>query len=206
MFKNKNFILTIILPIIISIFIGIIIIVLNSNSILNTRAVAIIAQEKEQLSNDFTTLQKQKKDLEYTAADLDKKLEDNRILLEEITALNTELDGYNESITSANETIAELDKAIQGKTKYNDSLNNLDSQVSGTTKKYTNIKLNVPSDINAGRYKAEGTGKLYIYTIAGTLEDKQDLSILDSHSYSFNINSGQYIKIEGALSLTEILN
>lgn len=204
MLRNKNFILTVILPVVISIIIGTVVILLNSTSILNTRAATVVLKEKQEMTNSINDLQKRKKELTYTQADLDKKLEDNRILFDEVTTLEAELKGYTEDAEAAKITIAELDKTIAEKTQYNNNLNNITSQSAGTTKKYTNIKLNVPADIPASRYKAEGTGKILIYTIAGTLADKQDLSLLDSHSYSFNISSGQYIKIEGTLSLTSI--
>ncbi len=206
MLKNKKFLLTVILPILLSIIIGTLIIILNNDSILNTRAKAIVSKEIEQMTNELNELQKQKKELNYENADLEKQLEDNYILLEEIKVLTTELDEYIESINAANITISELDKSIAEKTQYNNNLNNLDTHKAGVSKNYSNTRLNVPNDIKSGRYRADGNGKILIYTIAGTLEDKQDLSVLDSHSYTFNISSGQYIKIEGALSLTKLEN
>ncbi len=204
--KNKKFLLSVILPIALSIIIGTMIIILNNESILHTRAKSIVSKEMEQMTDSLDDLQKQKKDLQYQGADLDKKIDDNHILLEEINVLTEELNEYNESISSANTTIAELDKTIADKTQYNNNLNNLDTHTLGVQKNYSNVKLNVPGDIKSGRYKADGTGKLMIYTIAGTIEDKQDLSVLDSHSYTFNVSSGQSIKIEGTLSLTKLEN
>ncbi len=204
--KNKKFLLSVILPIAISIIIGTIIIILNNESILYTSARSIVSKEMELMQQDLNELQKTKKDLQYQSAVLDKKIDDNHILLEEINVLSTELNEYNEGIDSANITIAELDKTIADKTQYNNNLNNLDTQTVGVTKKYTNVKLNIPGDIKPGRYKADGTGKLMIYTIAGTIEDKQDLSVLDSHSYTFNVTSGQYIKIDGTLNITKLEN
>lgn len=206
MLKNKKFLLTVILPIVISIIIGTLIISLNNDYILKTRAKAIVSEEMEQMTNELNELQKQKKELNYENADLEKQLEDNYILLEEIKVLTTELDEYVESINAANITISELDKSIAEKTQYNNNLSSLDTQKIGVSKSYSNVRLNVPSDIKSGRYRADGNGKILIYTIAGTLEDKQDLSLLDSHSYTFNISSGQYIKIEGTLSLTKLEN
>lgn len=204
MLKNKNFLLTVILPVIISLIIGILIIVLNNQSVLNTRALTQVLGEKNAMNSDISSLSKEKKELLYTQADYKKQIEDNRLLFEEIQALTTELNSYTESINSAKSTIAELDKTITDKKKYNESLNSLSKETQSGTKSYKNIKLNIPQDIAAGRYKAQGTGTILIYTIAGTLEEKQNLSVLDSHSYTFNITSGQSIKIEGTVSLTRI--
>ena len=205
MLRNKNFLLTVILPIIISLFIGILIIILNSQSIINTKATTQVMSEKNEMNSNISSLSAEKKKLQYTAADYDKQIEDNRILFEEIQALTTELDTYTESVNSANLTITELDKTIAEKKSYNESLDSISTPTQSGTKSYKNTKLNIPQDLTAGRYKAEGSGTILIYTIAGTLEEKQNLSVLDSHTYTFNISSGQSIKIEGTVSLTKII-
>ena len=204
MLKNKKFILTAILPVIISIILGIAIISVNSTMIINMRANATITREKEQMQKDIKDFEDQKISLNRTAADLDKKIENDIILLGEIQALNTELENYNNDIANAKTTISQLDINIQEKTKYNENLDRLNNTPTTSEKTYTNVKLNVPKDITSGRYTATGTGKLFIYTIANTLQEKQDLSLLDSHSYSFNVTSGQYIKIEGTITLINI--
>ncbi len=204
MLKNKNFILTVILPIVISIIIASVLIILNSQGILNTKATNTVKREMEQMSDDISRLEDEKESLTYTASQYDKDINDNQILVEEISALQEEYNTYNGEVESANKTLAELDKIIADKTSYNNSLNNISSQVAGQPVSYTDVKLNVPSDIQAGRYKAEGSGKLYIYTIAGTIEDSQNLALLDTKSYLFDIHSGQYIKIEGTLTLANI--
>ena len=204
MLKNKNFIFTVIIPVFISIIVGIAIVVLNSSSILKTQASAVVASEKKQFKAEMTELKKEKKELNSEAGEYDKTLEENRLLLEEINSLTAELNDYTTSIESAKETIASLDNSIAEKTAYNESLSSLSGNEAGSTKSYTNKKLNVPSDLKAGRYKAEGTGTVMIYTIAGTLQDRQNLSLVDTHSYTFVVTSGQSLKIEGTISLTEI--
>ena len=206
MLKNKNFLLTVILPIPISICIGIVIILLNSHSLLNTRATAAVMSEKKTFNAEIGNMKKEKEDLQYKAAEYDKTIEDNRILLDEINTLTDTLNEYTTSIENAQATIASLDTAITEKTAYNESLNGVTADTPGTSKSYSDTKLSSPADISAGRYKAEGNGTILIYSIAGTLEDKQDLSVIDSHSYTFNLTSGQAIKIEGTVSIAEIIN
>lgn len=201
---NKKFLLTIVLPLSISIVLGILIVVLNSTSVLNTRVSATIAVEKNTMSDEIDTLVDKIKDLEYAAADYDKALEENKMQVDEIQSLTAELESYIANIENAKTTITELDTSIENKTKYNNSLKGIKEPTSGTTTTYKNEKLNVPSNLPAGRYKAQGTGTIMIYSIAGTLEDKQDLSLLDTHSYTFNVSSGQSVKIEGTLSLTNV--
>lgn len=204
MLKNRNFLLTVILPIFISIAVGTVIIILNSTSLLKTRAAATIAGEMKQFTSEMSALKSEKKTLKKEAAKYDNELEANNIMLEEINSLTAELTDYTTAVEHAKETIESLDLTINDKTAYNESLASVSPDVAGGTKSYSNDKLNIPSDLKAGRYKAEGTGTIMIYTIAGTLQDKQNLSVIDTHSYTFDILSGQSLKIEGTVSLTEI--
>lgn len=204
MFKNKNFLLTVILPIFVSIIIGIVIVVLNSNALLKTQATAVVSGEKSKFTLEMSKLKSEKKELSQTAAKYDKMLEENQLLLEEINSMTAELNDYTAAIEKAKETITSLDTSISEKTSYNESLSSLSADTDGSSKSYKDTKLNIPTDLKAGRYRADGEGKLMIYTIAGTLRDKQDLSLLDTHSYTFDISSGESVKIEGSLSLTEI--
>ncbi|MEE0409734.1 MAG: hypothetical protein UD759_03035 [Clostridia bacterium] len=205
MIRNKNFLLTVILPIFISIIAGIVIIVLNSKSILLTRATASVEAEKRAMTHEMSELNSEKDELTAISAEYDKTLEENKFLLGEVTRLTEDLANCITEIENAGLIIKELDTAIETKTAFNNSLEGVTASKPGDTLKFTNKKLNIPTDLKAGRYKAEGTGTLMIYTIAGTLQDKKNLSLTDTNTYTFDIASGQSLKIEGTLSITQIL-
>ena len=205
MIRNKNFLLTVILPIFISIIAGIVIIVLNSKSILLTRATASVEAEKRAMTHEMSELNSEKDELTAISAEYDKTLEENKFLLSEVTRLTEDLANCITEIENAGLIIKELDTAIDTKTAFNNSLEGVTASKPGDTLKFTNKKLNIPTDLKAGRYKAEGTGTLMIYTIAGTLQDKKNLSLTDTNTYTFDIASGQSLKIEGTLSITQIL-
>ena len=205
MIRNKNFLLTVILPIFISILAGIVIIILNSKSVLLTRATASVEAEKRTMTREMSELKSEKDDLTAISAGYDKTLEENKILVSEVTRLTEDLANCISEIENAGLTIKELDSAIETKTAFNNSLDGIVASKPGDTVKFTNKKLNIPTDLKAGRYKAEGAGTLMIYTIAGTLQDKKDLSLTDTNTYTFDISSGQSLKIEGTLSITQIL-
>ena len=205
MIRNKNFLLTVILPIFISILAGIVIIILNSKSVLLTRATASVEAEKRTITREMSELKSEKDDLTAISAGYDKTLEENKILVSEVTRLTEDLANCISEIENAGLTIKELDSAIETKTAFNNSLDGIVASKPGDTLKFTNKKLNIPTDLKAGRYKAEGAGTLMIYTIAGTLQDKKDLSLTDTNTYTFDISSGQSLKIEGTLSITQIL-
>lgn len=201
MLKNKNFLLTVILPIFVSLIIGVIIIILNSQSILQTRAKSEIASEKKNMSDNIAKMKDEKQSLTYTAAEYDTILEENRLLVDEVTALTDELADYNTRIEAAKETVADLDSQISEKTTYKDNLQSLPTSQTGTKKTYTDKTLTVPLDISEGRYTAEGSGTLMIYT-GSKLEDKAQNTV----SYTFDVKSGQTLKIVGTLTLTKIIN
>ena len=205
MIRNKNFLLTVILPIFISIIAGIVIIVLNSKSILLTRATASVEAEKRAMTHEMSELNSEKDELTAISAEYDKTLEENKFLLGEVTRLTEDLANCITEIENAGLIIKELDTAIETKTAFNNSLEGVTASKPGDTLKFTNKKLNIPTDLKAGRYKAEGTGTLMIYTITGTLQDKKNLSLTDTNTYTFDIASGQSLKIEGTLSITQIL-
>ena len=205
MIRNKNFLLTVILPIFISIIAGIVIIVLNSKSILLTRATASVEAEKRAMTHEMSELNSEKDELTAISAEYDKTLEENKFLLGEVTRLTEDLANCITEIENAGLIIKEIDTAIETKTAFNNSLEGVTASKPGDTLKFTNKKLNIPTDLKAGRYKAEGTGTLMIYTIAGTLQDKKNLSLTDTNTYTFDIASGQSLKIEGTLSITQIL-
>ena len=144
MIKNRNFLLTVILPIFISIIAGIVIIVLNSQSILNTRATATVENEKKIMNSEMAELNSEKEDLKYKVAEHNKTLEENRLLVEEVTALTEELATYNTNIETAKTTIKELDVSIESKTAYYNSLSSMSGTDTGTTVSYTDKKLNIP--------------------------------------------------------------
>lgn len=205
MLKSKNFVLTVILPLFLSLIAGTVIVILNNTSILHTRATATVESEKIKMNNEITALKKEKESLTYAAAEYNKQIEDNEAILKEISELTTELDELNSKLETLPEEIEALQTEIESKSDYNEGLSSITPTQPGTAQAYTDKTLNIPSDLKSGRYTAEGTGTLFIYTIAGTLQDKKDLSLLDTHTYTFDITSGQSIKIEGTLSLIEIV-
>ncbi len=203
--QNKKFILTTVLPVALSIVIGILIIVINNNFILKSKAHAIVATEKKDFSNKIKSLKSEEKELLQTSAEYDLTLTQNTLLVEEVETLKHTLDGYVADIEAANSTIAELDTSITDKQAYYDSLSGLQSETEGDVITLKTGDYKCPSGIKAGRYTAEGNSKIYFYTIANTLKDKVDLSVIDTHSYSFDIASGESIKVDGNVTLKKIV-
>lgn len=202
--SKKRFILTVVLPVCISLLIGILIIVLNNNFILNSRAIAIVASEKSNFNSQISELKKERDKLEGEIADYDKTLADNSLLTEEVEALKSELEHYVSDVDAAKARSEKLKVQITEKKTYLDSLSKIESETEGDSLKLSDGEYKCPSELPSGRYKAEGTGKLYRYSISNSLTLKEDLSTIDTHSYTFDLEAGETIKIEGTLTLTEL--
>lgn len=202
--KNKKFLLTSALPVALSLLIGIPIITVTNDFILKSKASSIVAAEKKDYSSEIKSLESEKKALEAKSEEYDTALKENTAHLEEIEALKSSLEAYTSDLQKATETIAGLDKSIADKQAYLGSLSDLQTAAETETVKLKSGDYKCPSDLKEGRYTAEGSGKLYFYTIANTLKDIVDLSVTDSHSYTFDIVSGESIKAESEITLTRL--
>lgn len=203
--KNKKFLLTTVLPITLSLIAGILILTVNTEFTINMKARSIVSAEKKKFADDIDTLKSKKDDLTKQAAGYDETLLHNEQLYNEIEALGTTLNDYVTDIASAKDTIAELDIIIADKEAYCSSMTELQQETEGEIISLKSGDYKCPSQLKAGRYTAEGKGKIYLYSIANTLKEEAiDLATIDTHSYTFNISSGESIKIDGNVTLKKI--
>ncbi len=201
---KKHFIITVAVPILISIIIGIVLIILNSSFILKSRASAVVRKETDKMKSEITQMQKDKELLVKQETDSSAEYEKNLRLIDEVETLNSELTHYDELITAASSKNSELDKQIADKRAYIENSNNAATETDGKTTVLKPGDYKVPSDIAAGRYRAEGSGMLYIYTISNSLRSRTDLSTTDSHTYTFDVASGESITTEGEVTITKL--
>lgn len=201
--SRTHFILTFIVPICLSVIAGILVVALNSRSILHTRAASIVEYEKSEMRDKISELKDEKKELEQKEAEYTKEISKNELLRSEIDALKENIKGYDSDIARASEKNAELDKALNEKQAYLEGLS--DIAPVGPGGKYTlkDDDYKCPSDIPAGKYIAKGSGKLYLKDISNRRKDKADLSTIESNTYTFEIASGESLTVEGSVELTE---
>ena len=200
---KTRFILTVIVPICLSVVAGIAVVILNSKSILHTRAAAIVEYEKSEMKDKIHDLKDEKKQLERKEAEYNKLIKQNELLRSEIEALKKSIEDYDSDIERATEKDAELDKEIEQKQDYLDGLSEISPDTPGGKYKLRDGDYKCPSDIPAGKYLAKGTGKLYIKDIANRRKDKADLATIESNSYTFEIAAGESLTAEGEIEITE---
>ena len=196
--KTKTrFILTVVVPICLSVMTAIVVVILNSKSILHTRAEAIVEYEKKEIDDNIRDLKNEKKQLERKEAECDKLIKKNELLQSEIDALKKSIEDYDADIARAVKKDTELDKTIEQKQAYLEGLSGISPDTAGGTYKLSDGDYKCPADIPAGKYLAKGTGKLYIKDIANRRKDKADLSTIESNTYTFEIVAGESLTAEG---------
>ncbi len=202
--RNKKFYLTTVLPILLSVVAAVVIVLLNSSSILHTRAATRVANEKGAMRAGISDMKNEQKELRREEAEYDKVIEDNQKLIGEVESLRQELESYNTDINRGAEKNSGLDASLADKQTYLDSLNDIQPETEGGTRKLKEGTYKSPADLPAGKYRAEGSGKLYLKDISNRQKDKADLATTDTHSYVFEIAEGESIKTEGDITLTAL--
>ena len=202
--KRLQFYLTIVLPILLSFIAGIMILILNSNSILNTRAVTRVNSEKYRMQSEINEARAASNPLKREEAEYDKLIEDNRTLVDEIEHLKDELEQYKSDIERVTASNYELAASFEEKKSYLEGLSGVNNYVDGGKYKLSSKTYKCPADIPAGRYKAVGKGKLHLISISNKAKDSKDLATTESNTYVFDIASGESIRVEGSIELTEM--
>ncbi|MGN1115926.1 MAG: hypothetical protein ACI4TH_05115 [Candidatus Ornithomonoglobus sp.] len=195
--SRRKFILTVAVPVILSMIIGAVIIIFSNKFIMPSKARAAAAAEKSNLVTEAAELQKQKEALEKQIADYDTKLSDQEGLITEMKKRQETLADYESELEETDAKIAEIDKLIEEKNNILNSLSDIAKETEGKATELKEGEYKCPSDIDAGRYLIEGDAKIYLYSIANTLSKKEDLSTLDTHSFKLEITSGETLKVEG---------
>ncbi|MGN0181826.1 MAG: hypothetical protein ACI4DP_05365 [Candidatus Ornithomonoglobus sp.] len=195
--NRKKFILTIVMPVVISMLIGAIIIIFSNSFIIPPKARAVAGAEKSRLNTEMAALQKQKEAMENDIATYNNDIANKENLLAEIQERQSTLEDYKSELEETKAKIAEIDKQIEEKNNILNTLSDIKEETEGEAKVLEKGEYKCPADIAAGRYIIEGDAKIYLYSIANTLSKKEDLSTLDTHSFKFEITSGESLKIEG---------
>ena len=201
--RKKVFYLTIALPVFLALIAGIVIVVLNSKSILHTRAEARVYEERNAMNSEMNSMREEQKILKRDEAKYDKIIDDNRSIINNVDALKSQIAQYDTDLENANARNAELDNSILENQAYLDSLNSIRETSDGEELVFKDCDAKSPDKIPPGKYRAEGSGILILKNIANMQKDRIDLSTIDTHSYVFEIASGESIKVKGEIKLVE---
>lgn len=162
-------------------------------------------------TNELDTLLKENKELEAkrnelknsvteTEQDIESK---NEISIEE-QEYETQLERLQQELDAANRTLTELDTSIQKKKEYIEQSGNIKSPTRGRSVTASSKTLDCPDDIAKGRYIAEGSGNLLVYNSSNKLRISENLSTIDTNSFTFDIDEGESVKVTETVTFTTL--
>ncbi len=202
MHNNKSFYITMI-PIIISVIIGVLLLVFHNSFGTDSKAALAVAKERSEMSSSISDLNAEKEDLNAQISEYETTINNNSEILSEIEGLQAELENSDQNLESAKARTEELQKELDEKQAYADSIDSVETTKDGDTKQLKAGEYECPDDIKAGRYRAEGSGNIVIKK-TGT-DISRDLDTIDTNSYEFELESGDSLTIDGEITLTELI-
>ena len=203
--NRKKFILTVVMPVCISIIMGAMIIIFSNSFIIPPKARAVANAQKSGLNAEISELRRQTDNLQNDIKAFDDDISNREELLNEIQSRQSILEDYKSEVEEAKAKLAEIDKQIEEKNNILNTMSDITEETEGEAKELDEGEYKCPSDIDPGRYVIEGSAKIYLYSIANTLSKKEDLSTLDTHSFKLEITSGESLKIEGGKAAIKAL-
>lgn len=204
--RDKKTLAVVLIPLVIAIAISAAIILCHNSFGNETRCLALIKSEKNEMKNSIDRLISERKQLLADNEKYDVIINENGLKTSEIDSLTKEYENYRKKIEELKNTDNDLLNQINTKKMYIDQLEKIVNPVTGEKRTLSAGEYKCPSQLPAGRYMLEGTGYFYIYSIANTAILKEDLSTIDTHSFVFDVREGETLKIDNECSITSVEN
>lgn len=160
--------------------------------------------ELSALETENYKLEKKRSELKDSVSETESDIEaKNEIGLEAEEYIN-KLEATRQEVEAANQTLSNLETSIEKKQEYLKQADSIKPPVEGNILSVMSETLDCPSDISPGRYIAEGSGNLLIYNSSNKLRISENLTNIDTNSFTFDIESGESIKVTDSVTFTEL--
>lgn len=160
--------------------------------------------ELSTLNADNYKLEKKRSDLKDSVSEIETDIENKNEIGFEAQEYSNQLEAIKQELETSNETFTELNDSIEKKQEYIEKADSIKTLVEGDTFSITSETLDCSADISAGRYIARGSGNLLIYNSSDKLRISENLSTIDTNSFTFDITSGESVKVTETVTLTEL--
>lgn len=160
--------------------------------------------ELELLLKENEELDKKKDELKNSISETEQSLESKNEIGAEAAEYESQLETLRQRLESANKTLAELETSIEKKKEYIDQADSIKKVSKGRSFTSSNKKLECPEDIAAGRYIAEGRGNFLLYNSSNMLRISENLSTIDTNSFTFDIDEGESVKVTESVTFTSL--
>lgn len=167
-------------------------------------AKAEFKKELETMLEENKQLEKKKTELKNALAQTEQSIESKNEISAEAEEYETQLERLKEELNEVNRTLTELDESIQKKKEYIEQADNIKNPTKGRSFSASDKTLNCTEDIAAGRYIAEGRGNLLIYNSSNKLRISENLSAIDTNSFTFDIAEGESVRVTESVTFTTL--
>lgn len=174
-----------------------------------THSFAVSGEARAQFKSGLNSLISQNAELEQKKDDLKSEIEKNEQIIESKNEISAEADEYlnqldtlKADVDAANRELIELDESIKKKQEYIDRSGSIKKPTKGRSVSLSGRTLNCPDDIAAGRYIASGKGNLLIYNSSKKLRISENLSTIETNSFTFDLEEGESVEATESITLT----
>ena len=167
---------------------------------IHSQASMLLNREISELNTQYNNINSQKQMLENQKKDLQSQISDKSYINKEIETSVKQTDKLTKDIQEAKNKIAVLDTQIAEKKNTLLKIEAIASAASGKRLTLKEGTYECPGNIAPGRYTISGKNTLLIYNSSNSLKISENLSRLDDNSFTFNIESGEKIRIVSSSS------
>lgn len=160
--------------------------------------------ELDTLLKENKELEAKRKELKNSVTETERDIESKNEISVEAQEYETQREKLQQELDAANKTLTDLDTSIQKKKEYIEQSGNIKNPTRGRSVSASSKTLDCPDDISKGRYIAEGRGNLLVYNSSNKLRLSENLSTLDTNSFTFDIAEGESVKVTESVTFTTL--
>jgi flagellar basal body-associated protein FliL len=174
------------------------------NHALKTQAKNDFQNELSRFETENYKLEKKRSELKDSVSETELDIENKNEIGREAEEYAAQLDSVSQELEEASQNLEKLNTSIEKKQEYIKQAGSIKSPNEGEIFSVSSETLSCPSDIAAGRYIAEGSGNLLIYSTANKLRISENLTSIETNSFTFDIVKGESVKVTDSITFTEL--
>lgn len=163
---------------------------------IHSQAAMLLNREIYNLNTQYKNTDSQRQLLDKQKKELEAQIHEKSYINKEIEDSVNQSEKLSKDIEEAKAKITLLDEQIAEKRSILLKIDSVSQAAKGKQLSLKEGTYECPKNIAPGRYTIKGKETLLIYTASNTLKISENLSRLDSNSFTFNIESGEKIRIE----------
>lgn len=169
-----------------------------------SRAKAEFTNALSMLEAENYKLEKKRSELKDFVSEAEFDIETKTEIGLEAEEYTTQLETIKQDVADSKKELEELTLSLEKKQEYLNQADSIKPLAEGDIISLTNSTLKCPDSIPPGRYIAEGDGNLLIYSTSNKLRISENLTKIDTGTFTFDITKGESLKATDSVTLTEL--